>query len=93
MDAFITRKRRRASTPGDDTNPESHGLHENANPQVNQDTAGDESTDIKLAILISLFPTVGQDDILDVLVSCDGSVEAAHLLDMFPHMCSRTPAV
>ncbi|KAL4818595.1 hypothetical protein BDW67DRAFT_9600 [Aspergillus spinulosporus] len=37
----------------------------------------DTSTDIKLAQLVSLFPDTPQDTLLDILVSCSGSVETA----------------
>ncbi|RDW90153.1 putative CUE domain protein [Aspergillus mulundensis] len=37
----------------------------------------DSSTDIKLAQLVSLFPDTPQDTLLDILVSCGGSVETA----------------
>ncbi|KAL4745101.1 hypothetical protein BDW72DRAFT_66078 [Aspergillus terricola var. indicus] len=37
----------------------------------------DASTDIKLAQLVSLFPDTPQDALLDILVSCSGSVETA----------------
>lgn len=36
-----------------------------------------ESTDVKLAILASLFPNVGQEALLDCLLEHDGSVDAA----------------
>jgi alkylated DNA repair dioxygenase AlkB len=77
MDAFITRKKRRVSAPKEQPSP---ARHETLNPSSNPDLAGDDSTDVKLAILISLFPDFGQDDILDILISCDGSVEAASSL-------------
>ncbi|CAG8258347.1 unnamed protein product [Penicillium olsonii] len=41
------------------------------------DPSTEESTDVKLAILMSLFPDIKQDELLDILVSCEGSVEAA----------------
>lgn len=45
---------------------------------IQSDDHGDEeSTDVKLGILSSLFPDVEQETILDVLVSNDGSVESA----------------
>ncbi|KAL1962557.1 hypothetical protein VTN77DRAFT_9432 [Rasamsonia byssochlamydoides] len=37
----------------------------------------EESTDVKLAILLSLFPDMSESDLLDILVSYDGSVAAA----------------
>ncbi|CAG8097743.1 unnamed protein product [Penicillium olsonii] len=61
MDAFVSRKRRRV--PQDDKKP--------------SDSSNEESTDVKLAILMSLFPDIKQDELLDILVSCEGSVEAA----------------
>ncbi|KAL1998252.1 hypothetical protein VTN02DRAFT_6544 [Thermoascus thermophilus] len=68
MDVFVTRKRRRLSAspePGPTT-------------QLQAAAAADqESTDVKLAILLSLFPDAEQHDLLDILVSHDGSVEAA----------------
>ncbi|KAL2006753.1 hypothetical protein VTN00DRAFT_9421 [Thermoascus crustaceus] len=71
MDAFVTRKRRRLSptpAPGPPTA---------ATKQPQAAAADQESTDVKLAILLSLFPDVEQHDLLDILVSYDGSVEAA----------------
>lgn len=73
MDAFVSRKRRRLSPT------EEAGVARSEAPSV-QGNQVEESTDIKLAILISLYPDIKQDDILDVLVSCDGSVDAATLL-------------
>jgi hypothetical protein len=67
MDAFVTRKKRKCSPP--------------LSPQVAQapDTDGDaheESTDVKLAILSSLHPTIDQETLLDILLAHDGNVEA-----------------
>lgn len=72
MDAFVSRKKRRFSQPGTATTepPEIHG-------DSAPDISGEESTDVKLAILVSLHPDIEQNDLLDVLVSCDGSVEGA----------------
>ncbi|CAL5866919.1 uncharacterized protein PFLUO_LOCUS1131 [Penicillium psychrofluorescens] len=47
----------------------------------------EDSTDVKLAILASLFSAVKQDDLLDILVSCNGSVEDASSL-----LSSQNPA-
>ncbi|KAJ5948223.1 hypothetical protein N7466_001238 [Penicillium verhagenii] len=69
MDAFLSRKKPKRSEPAQ-RNPEHH-VPEKINPD------SEESTDIKLAILISLHPEFKQSDLLDILVSCDGSVEAA----------------
>lgn len=64
MHAFISRKRRRLSEP-----EAPHDLD-----------IDEESTDVKLAILSSLHPECSPDNLLDVLVSCDGSVEKASSL-------------
>lgn len=60
MDAFVTRKKRKAS-------PELA-----ASPS----TSSEEPTDVKLAILSSLHPDVDQEMLLDVLLAHDGNVEA-----------------
>ncbi|OCT47035.1 GRF zinc finger domain-containing protein [Cladophialophora carrionii] len=70
MDAFISRKRRCESPP---PRAECHGNH-TPTPAAEQE---EESTDIKLAILSSLHPARSQDDLLEILLSCDGSVDAA----------------
>ncbi|EXJ57350.1 hypothetical protein A1O7_07697 [Cladophialophora yegresii CBS 114405] len=67
MDAFISRKRRRES-------PHPPPQAECPAPPAEQE---EESTDIKLAMLSSLHPGRSQDDLLEVLLSCDGSVDAA----------------
>lgn len=62
MKAFLTRPKRKSS------------------PEMLGGTAGDddeEPTEVKLAILSSLHPGLDQDAILDVLLSCDGSVSQA----------------
>lgn len=62
MKAFLTRPKRKSS------------------PEVVRNTAGDEDeepTEVKLAILSSLYPDLDQDAILDVLLACDGSVSEA----------------
>lgn len=43
-------------------------------PHLDED---DESTDVKLAIVSSLHPEKSQDDLLEILLSCDGAVDAA----------------
>lgn len=76
MDAFVSRKRRKLSSPaGEDADRQD----DPAEGRIT-DNQSEESTDIKLAILMSLHPDIKQDDILDILVSCDGSVEAASSL-------------
>jgi hypothetical protein len=66
MDAFVTRKKRKSS-------PESatHGATATC-----ADDASEESTDVKLAILSSLHPRIGQETLLDILLAHDGNVEA-----------------
>ncbi|KAE8148272.1 GRF zinc finger domain protein [Aspergillus avenaceus] len=61
MDHYITKKRPRAHTP----------------PTQAAAPPEEESTDIKLAQLVSLFPALPQETLLDILVSSNGSVEAA----------------
>jgi alkylated DNA repair dioxygenase AlkB len=63
MDAFVSKKRRRLSPKDEEPVP--------------SDPPTEDSTDIKIAILLSLFPAIKQDELLDILVSCDGSVETA----------------
>jgi hypothetical protein len=67
MDAFVSRKRRRTSP-----SPE-------AGPARPASPFGDveESTDVKLAILSSLHPNYSHDDLIEVLLGCEGSVKAA----------------
>ncbi|OQD78691.1 hypothetical protein PENDEC_c001G01940 [Penicillium decumbens] len=86
MDKFVSRKRRKLS-PVEET-----GVDRSEASLVPENQA-DESTDIKLAILISLYPDIKQDDILDILVSCDGSIDAASslLASQGPAESSSTP--
>lgn len=65
MDSFLRRPKRK-STHADAT-PESETALED----------GEESTEIKLAMLSSLHPLVEQDRLLDVLLAHDGSVSQA----------------
>ncbi|KAJ5774979.1 hypothetical protein N7457_009875 [Penicillium paradoxum] len=69
MDAFVSQKRPRL-------------WNANKEPESNQESSSppEDSTDIKLALLLSLFPGVKQDELLDILVSCEGSVENASSL-------------
>ncbi|KAJ5491377.1 hypothetical protein N7539_002944 [Penicillium diatomitis] len=73
MDSFVVKKKRRRSTsPAED-----HKVRrtEVLDTSPVPDTIGDDSTDIKIAILLSLFPELNQEHLLDLLVSCDGSVD------------------
>lgn len=67
MDAFVSRKRRRLSPPTE------------AAPPCPASPFGDveESTDVKLAILSSLHSEYSHDDLLEILLGCEGSVDAA----------------
>lgn len=74
MDAFISRKRRAQSTPSDDY---STLLTAHISTHDKRDEGEDEdSTDLKLATLASLFPHIAQEALLDSLITADGSVEA-----------------
>ncbi len=73
MEAFFSRKRRRVSPPNhkppEDSLSSIHLLKEN-------DDGDEESTDVKLATLASLYPYIAQEALLDSLIAADGSVEA-----------------
>ena len=72
MEAFISRKRPNTSS----TTPK---LQANLSPQArnpDDQEEEEESTDLKLATLSSLFPTVDHATLLDLLISADGSVDA-----------------
>ena len=71
MDMFVSRKRPRLS--GSDEQDKETTL-EKGNTRV-ESAQEEESTDVKLAILASLHPERAQDDLLEVLLSCEGSVE------------------
>lgn len=57
------------------------------------DDDANETTDVKLAILSSLFPNFGQEALLESLLAHDGSVQAASasLKDDGPSMASKKP--
>jgi len=74
MDAFVTRKRK----PSSDL----------ANAGQNDDS--EQSTDIKLAILSSLYPEADQETLLDVLLAHDGDVEATRRALKVPRLL-QTP--
>ncbi|KAJ9502940.1 hypothetical protein H2202_001092 [Exophiala xenobiotica] len=69
MDAFISRKRRHVSPP---PKPEIVATTSSTPPSTSAEE--EESTDVKLAILSSLHPERSQDDLLEILLSQDGSV-------------------
>ncbi|KAL2871900.1 putative CUE domain protein [Aspergillus lucknowensis] len=75
MDRYLSRKRPRSRSRSRSCSPP-------ANPNrapvpVGASDDDDASTDIKLAQLVSLFVDTPQDTLLDILVSCGGSVETA----------------
>lgn len=74
MDAFISRKQRAQSPPSDDY---STPFTTHISTHDKRDESEDEdSTDLKLATLASLFPHISQEALLDSLIAADGSVEA-----------------
>lgn len=74
MDAFISRKRQAQSPLSDDYSTPSTT---HISTQDKRDEFEDEdSTDLKLALLASLYPHIAQESLLDSLIAADGSVEA-----------------
>lgn len=73
MEAFVSRKRRNISPLGGE--PSEVFLTRKYNPEY--DVVGEEeSTDVKLATLASLYPSVTQAALLDSLINANGSVTA-----------------
>lgn len=71
MEAFVSRKKRRISSPE---------RKKKGNLEAPFDIPGeikDESTEVKIAMLASLYSFVSQDVLLDCLISSNGSIEAA----------------
>lgn len=71
MEAFLSRKRPKPSPCASD-------IQQTPSPQIHNldEEEQEESTDLKIATLSSLFPTIDQATLLDLLISADGSVEA-----------------
>lgn len=67
MEAFTSRKRRRPSPPATDR----------GSAIYSPEGGNQDSTDLKLAILSSLYPHLSQDTIFECLVASEGAVEAA----------------
>lgn len=88
MDAFVSRKRRRLSQSG--VGPTAAPLEAPKPPTP--DSSAEDSTDIKIAILLSLFPDVKQENLLEILISCNGSVEAASALLSSQGSTSNSPS-
>ena len=70
MEAFVSRKRRRISPLSEDRPV----LKEGSSFGQDHD---EDSTDLRLATLASLYPELEQTLLLDTLISAEGSVEAA----------------
>ncbi|ETN44141.1 uncharacterized protein HMPREF1541_10691 [Cyphellophora europaea CBS 101466] len=70
MDAFVSRKRRRSSV-----DPIDQGRPQRAPFEHRGENQDDDSTDVKLAILSSLHNDHSQEELLEVLLSCEGSIE------------------
>jgi alkylated DNA repair dioxygenase AlkB len=91
MDGFLfPRKRRRL------TAPPSWAYLSEERPRRSSVDDDDDSTDTKLAMLLSLFPHTEEAELLDTLVSCDGSVKAASTRlskrnDLLPSLLSSSP--
>jgi alkylated DNA repair dioxygenase AlkB len=73
MDAYLLRKRRRSESPGAPDIATRGGRI----GSTGDGDHGEETTDVKLGILASLFPHLEQEALLDVLIASDGSIEAA----------------
>lgn len=79
MDRFVTRGKRKAEATLEENIESTPPKKSVTGPQIPIDDIPDsdgESTDIKLAILASLYPDLGHDTLLDLLIAHDGSVEA-----------------
>ena len=75
MEAFLSRKRPRRLSPARE-------LSEPPSDSLTAVPGDDESTELKLATLASLYPYLGQAILLDCLITADGSIAAAcELLD------------
>ena len=68
MDAFVSRKRRRVS-------PEAEVLWKSQVDTTVVQEDEEDSTDVKLAIISSLHPERRHEDLLEILLSCDGKVQ------------------
>ena len=87
MDSFVSRKRRKTSSPTYGASPESKPLNALSIHE-------DESTDFKLALLSSLHPNIGESALLDILLAHEGSVErASESLQVESSPPRKTPAV
>lgn len=83
MEAFITKRKRETHL--------TDKVEEPVNMRIEVDD--DESTEVKLAILSSLYPDISQEALLDVLLEHDGSVSgtSASLLALEPKVGMSPP--
>jgi alkylated DNA repair dioxygenase AlkB len=78
MDRFVSHKSTSLIPPRPQIATTSRKRDASANRQyATQDSSSDESTEVKLGILASLDPTASPECLLDILISCNGSVEDA----------------
>jgi hypothetical protein len=73
MESFLKRKKRKLSPP----------------PPAPSSQDEEESTDVKLAMLSSLHPTIEQEVLLDVLLAYDGSVSQASSAFQTRHLAKK----
>lgn len=94
MDRFLQRKRPRTSPSPPSPNldalnktswrsRDAPGINDDGDDNERKDDVDDDSTDIKLAKLASVFPDISQDELLDLLIANEGSTDetCATLLD------------
>ncbi|KAF1979715.1 hypothetical protein BU23DRAFT_103927 [Bimuria novae-zelandiae CBS 107.79] len=82
MDAFLSRKRKRPDEP--------HSTQPISQPEENVE---EESTDFKLATLVSLHPDIDQGTLLEALLASDGVVgKASEALSATPTLKKRSTA-
>lgn len=72
MDAFVSRKRKRAEAPQKPALVPAAPVRRASTPEQEE-----ESTDFKLALLASLHPITDETTLLEALLASDGSVEQA----------------
>ncbi|KAK2768298.1 hypothetical protein FQN54_000151 [Arachnomyces sp. PD_36] len=72
MDAYLSRAPRKRPRNSPSPKPRPFSGTSGGN-----DDAEEDSTDLKLAMISSLFPDTDQNDLLDILIASDGSVETA----------------
>ncbi|KAL8671867.1 MAG: hypothetical protein Q9168_003657 [Polycauliona sp. 1 TL-2023] len=81
MDGFVLRKKRKLTPPVDSTTSTDQTFH------VALESDND-STDLKLATLASIYPDIDQTVLLDMLINSDGSVQRVCELLASPSACA-----